>query len=254
MNKGFGRQNENEPANGRLRPTSLLTRSLGAMATAGLLFGSLVSPAHSCALALVVAMDGSSSVDAREHDLQLQGLARALQDPDVVEAIQNVGGIWFSSFEWSGRYQQSVQVDWSFLESDESVDLAAQKIFASGRGFTEFPTALGYALGFAAVHLRAVPQRCARHVIDVAGDGINNEGFAPASAYRAFGFEAITVNGLVIAGETPDPVAYYRDEVIRGPGAFIEVADGFEDYAAAMKRKLLREIGTDHYARLRTEQ
>lgn len=240
---------ENRPATGRLRPNNRLTRLPGLLAAAGLLFGSLVSPANSCALALVVAMDGSSSVDAREHDLQLRGLAHALKDPDVIEAIRNVGGIWFSSFEWSGRYQQSVQVDWSFLESVESVDLAAEKIFGSGRGFTDFPTALGYALGFAAVHLRAVPERCARHVVDVAGDGINNEGFAPASAYRAFGFEAITVNGLVIAGEQPDPVAYYRNEVIRGPGAFVEVADGFEDYATAMKRKLLREIGTGHYAR-----
>jgi Ca-activated chloride channel family protein len=132
--------------------------------------------------------------------------------------------------------------------------MAAEAIFASGRGFTDFPTALGYALGYAAVHLRGVPERCARHIIDVAGDGINNEGFAPAAAYRAFGFEAITVNGLVIAGEKPDPVTYYRNEVIRGPGAFVEVADGFEDYAAAMKRKLLREIGTGHYARLGPEE
>ncbi len=214
------------------------------------ILGAGILPGSACSLALVIAMDGSSSVDAGEHKLQINGLARALQDDDVVEAIQNVGGIWFSSFEWSGRYQQVVQVNWRFLEGREGIQETAEAITASGRGFDDFPTALGYALGYAAVHLKKVPERCARNVIDVAGDGVNNEGFGPASAYRAFGFEAITVNGLVIAGGEPDPVSYYRNKVIRGPGAFVEVADGYKDYATAMKRKLLREIGTGHYAKV----
>ena len=64
----------------------------------------------------------------------------------------------------------------------------------------------------------------------------------PLLAYRNFDFANVTVNGLVIKGADPDPVAYYRAEVIHGPGAFVEIAADFDDYEAAMKRKLLREI------------
>lgn len=220
------------------------------LAIIGLVSVTVPEPASACPLALIIAMDGSSSVDAREHALQLQGLAHALQDPEVVDAISSVGGIWFSSFEWSGRYQQVMQVDWSFLDGEESAKAAAAKLARSGRSFNEFPTALGYALGYAAIHLNKAPEKCARRVIDVAGDGVNNEGFGPASAYHAFPFEGIVVNGLAIKGARPDPVAYYRHSVIRGPGSFVEVASSFDDYASAMKRKLLREVGTSYYTEL----
>jgi Ca-activated chloride channel family protein len=85
-------------------------------------------------------------------------------------------------------------------------------------------------------------------VIDVSGDGVNNEGFEPKLAYRHFNFSDVTVNGLVIQGADPDPVAYYRAEVIRGPGAFVMVASDFVDYETAMKRKLLREINGAGFA------
>ena len=79
-------------------------------------------------------------------------------------------------------------------------------------------------------------------MIDVSGDGINNQGFSPALAYRHFPFQNITVNGLVILGHDAAVLRHYRDEVLRGPGAFLEVADGFEDFQRAMERKLFREI------------
>ena len=208
-------------------------------------------PAHACSLALVLAMDGSASVDEHEHALQLNGLADALQDPDVVQAIEAVGSIWVTSFEWSGRYQQLQQLGWSHLTDRKSAVVAAETIRSSPRGYTEFPTAIGYALGHAAVQLGAAPQPCARKVIDVAGDGINNDGFGPASAYKAFDFDGVTVNGLVIAGPGSAPVHYYRANVIRGPGAFVETASTYGDYAAAMKRKLLREIFGNGYAALK---
>ncbi|POF32328.1 DUF1194 domain-containing protein [Roseibium marinum] len=207
--------------------------------------------AFSCSLSLVLAMDGSASVDAREHDLQLNGLADALEDPEVVEAIEAVGGIWVTSFEWSGRYQQLLQLTWQNLADTQSAKRAAATLRRSPRGFTEFPTAIGYALGYASVSMQKAPEPCSRKVIDIAGDGINNEGFGPESAYRAFDFKDITVNGLVIAGQDTAPVSYYRNSVLRGPGAFIEVADDYEDYARAMKRKLLREIFGSGYAALR---
>ena len=195
-----------------------------------------------CGLSLVLALDVSSSVDPQEFDLQMGGLARALRDPEIVQSIVEAGGMQAMAFEWSGRDQAVDVVPWTFLTSEADVFAFAGAIESHRRGFDEFPTALGYALGHSAIRLDRAPLRCARAVVDVSGDGVNNEGYEPALAYKNFDFSNVTVNGLVITGEKPDPVAYYRRHVIRGPGAFVEVARDFSDYEAAMKRKLLREI------------
>lgn len=202
----------------------------------------LSQSAAACSLALVLAMDSSASVDAREHQLQINGLADAIRDPEVVDAIEIVGGIYLTSFEWSGRYQQVEQFGWRFINDETSAQNAAETLRTTQRGFTEFPTALGYALGHASILLDRAPAHCLRKVIDVAGDGINNDGFGPDSAYKAFNFADVTVNGLVVASPETTPVEYYYSSVIRGPGAFVEVAATYDDYAEAMKRKLIREI------------
>jgi len=211
-------------------------------AAAAAVFSAGPAAAQTCSLALVLAMDSSASVDTREYHLQINGLADAFHDPDVVNAIEAVGGIYVTSFEWSGRFQQVEHLGWSFVEDAQSARQVSGTLRKARRGYTEFPTALGYALGHAAVLMSQAPVACRRKVIDVAGDGINNDGFGPDSAYKAFNFKNITVNGLVIGGPDTTPVAYYATEVIRGPGAFVEVAHSHDDYAVAMKRKLIREI------------
>lgn len=228
-------------------------RGFGLSAAAGLLGGLAsalpTSPAKSdlhdagyCSLALVLALDASSSVDPREYQLQKQGLATALRDPEVRSVILTLGGVMLSAFEWSGRNQQVIVADWTLLANDADIEGFAAKLDRFERPYDEFPTALGYALGFAAVHLRRAPRNCGRRVIDIAGDGVHNEGFAPSDAYRNFDFAGVTVNGLVIKGSRPDPEPYYRQEVLFGPGAFLQITTGYNDYARAMKRKLLREI------------
>jgi len=181
-------------------------------------------------------------VDEREFDLQMQGLAGALRDPEIVQAIVGSGGIQIMAFEWSGRFQQVEVAPWSYLSTEADVLAFAGVIADHQCGFDDFPTALGYALGHAAAQLAGAPLTCLRQVVDMSGDGITNEGFGPGSAYDAFDFDGVTVNGLVIEGEYPDPVIYYREQVIRGPGAFVEIARDFADYQEAMRRKLLREI------------
>ena len=104
------------------------------------------------------------------------------------------------------------------------------------------PLGVVCARGFTAEGSGASAPDCARRVIDVSGDGINNQGFAPALAYKHFPFQGITVNGLVILGHDATVLRHYRDEVLRGPGAFLELAQGFEDFERAMGRKLFREI------------
>ena len=79
--------------------------------------------------------------------------------------------------------------------------------------------------------------------LDLSGDGVNNEGFPPSLAYENFDFSEITVNGLPITGHDDTVVTFYANEVVRGPGAFYEVADGFADFERAMRRKLEREMG-----------
>jgi hypothetical protein len=202
-----------------------------------------------CGLSLVLALDVSSSVTADEFALQTSGLARALRDPAVRRSIVAAGGIQVTALEWSGRNQQVDITSWSLLAADSDISTFADRIEAHQRAHYEFPTALGYALGYAATRLRKAPLDCTRSVIDVSGDGVNNEGFAPALAYRNFDFSNVTVNGLVIQGADPDPVAYYRAEVVHGPGAFVAIAADFSDYEAAMKRKLLREINGASIAR-----
>ena len=206
----------------------------------------LAGPVDACRLALVLAIDVSSSVDASEDQLQRAGLASALLDPDVEAAFFiSSDPVAVYVFEWSGRYNQQVLVDWTVVDKPSALFDVAQDIAASERLHDDFPTAMGYALGYAATELTRAPS-CLTQTIDMAGDGVNNDGFGPIDAYSAFPFDGVTVNGLVVngadfEGET-DLIPFFRNQVIRGPGAFVEIASGFDDYAAAMRRKLLREL------------
>ncbi len=200
------------------------------------------TPARPCALALLFALDVSASVDAGEYRLQRDGLATALRAPEVVEAILvQPGGIAIAAYEWSGRYQQDVMLPWTRVTDLASLTAAAERLGSARRSYAEFPTAIGYALGFGARMMGEAPP-CQRKVIDISGDGVGNEGFQPDAAYREFPFDGVTVNGLVVGAADSSLVAYYLENIPHGPGAFVEVATDFADYEAAMKRKLLREL------------
>lgn len=199
--------------------------------------------ASECRLALVLALDVSASVDADEYDLQRLGLAAALDAADVRGAIlRGQGGdVALSVFEWSGRYQQETHLDWTLLRSHADIDRAVVALGGMTRSYEDYPTSVGQALGYASSLLRDGPD-CDRRVIDMSGDGVNNYGYGPAEAYRHFPLQDVQVNGLVILGDDPEVEAFYRREVIRGPGAFVELSAGFEGFRAAMTRKLFREI------------
>ncbi|NHQ73327.1 DUF1194 domain-containing protein [Roseovarius gahaiensis] len=196
-----------------------------------------------CRLALVLAVDMSSSVDDVEYRLQRTGLAVALNAPDVRHAILQGGQgyVALAAYEWSGRYKQRVLLDWLALRGPDDIDRAVAALARGDRAERMHPTAMGYGLGYGAQMLQRGPD-CARRVIDVSGDGVNNEGFGPRLAYKHFPLSGVTVNGLVILGHDPEVLDFYRSQVIRGRNAFVEVATGFEDFEAAMARKLYREI------------
>lgn len=201
----------------------------------------LPGSAQACKLALILALDVSSSVDGLEYALQRDGLAAALESPDVVEAITQDGPIALAIYEWSGRNQSVIVQDWTMLEDRSGVAQVATQLRQQERSYRRFPTALGYALGFGAGLFQTAPQ-CERKVIDVSGDGMTNDGFGPQHAYRHFPFDGVTVNGLVVLGADPSVLEHYEMEVIRGPGAFVEIAYGFEEFEDTMARKLYREI------------
>ena len=214
----------------------------------GLFGGACVvaAPAEACRLALVLAMDVSSSVDATEDQLQRGGLAAALIAPEVQDAFfVSPDPVALLIFEWSGRYNQEDLIDWVLIETPADLVAVAETIANSKRSHNDFPTAMGHALGHAAIRLTEAPD-CLFKTIDIAGDGENNDGFGPAEAYGAFPFDSVTVNGLVVnAAEFESEtqlIPFFRDQVIRGPGSFIEIANGFDDYAVAMQRKLIREL------------
>lgn len=197
-----------------------------------------------CRLALLVALDISSSVDPIEDRLQRQGLARALVAEEVQRAILALPGepMALAIYEWSGRYQQDTLLGWTLLESRADIEAASTRIATSQRSYADFPTAMGFALGHAATLFGAAPD-CLFRTIDLSGDGINNDGFGPDLAYANFALDDVTVNGLAIQGSDDEVVAFYREHLQRGPGSFVEVADGFEDFEHAMTRKLVRELG-----------
>ena len=202
-----------------------------------------LAQAQACRLALVLALDVSSSVDAVEYDLQRAGLAAALDAPEVRHAILNggQGAVALAVFEWSGFFQHKLHLDWTLLSSHADIDAAVQVLAGMQRSHDEFPTAAGQALGYGATLLERGPD-CARKVIDMSGDGVNNYGYGPEAAYRNFPFAGVTVNGLVVTGQDPDVFRFYTEKVLRGPGAFVLTANGFEDFRAAMARKLYREV------------
>ncbi|PYG33069.1 DUF1194 domain-containing protein [Pelagimonas varians] len=201
----------------------------------------LAVAAQTCPLALVLAQDVSSSVDENEYILQRDGLAAALQSEDVKAAILGNGGIALAVYEWSGRRQSVVVLDWVMLRSTADIMAASDHLRTAKRSNHRFPTALGYALGFGAGLMAKAPP-CNRKVIDLSGDGITNDGFWPALAYKHFPFDGITVNALAVLGADPDVVDHFTYEVLRGPGAFLETSAGYEGYERAMTRKLYREI------------
>lgn len=195
-----------------------------------------------CRLALALAVDVSRSIDAQDYVIQTDGLAGALSDKEVRAAIFGPeGDVALAIYYWSGRGYQDLVQDWVILDSPEALDAAIWEVRRTPRPAAPLATALGDALSYGLDLMGDAPD-CDRRVIDVAGDGRNNDGISVARTYEREDFSGIVVNGLAVGEHEADIVAYYQDEVIRGPGAFVELAPRQSDYPQALRRKLLREL------------
>ncbi|NRB33460.1 MAG: DUF1194 domain-containing protein [Rhodobacteraceae bacterium] len=196
--------------------------------------------ALSCDLALVLAVDVSGSVDSREYRVQMDGLAEALRDPLVSEALVR-SQARLALLQWTGGGRQRVTEDWTAMVDFEAVDRFASVMAEEKRVWRNFSTAVGEALEESMAML-ATQTDCARHVIDLSGDGRNNEGIEPAALRGQLRARNITVNALAIEASVPELTAWFFENVLTGPGAFVETAPTYADYPDAIRRKLLREI------------
>jgi hypothetical protein len=203
----------------------------------------LAAPARAdCRLALALAVDVSRSIDAQDYVIQTDGLAGALQDREVRAAIFGPEGkVALAIYYWSGRGYQDLVQPWVILDSPEALDAAIWEIRRTPRPEAPLATALGDALSYGLELMSDAPP-CERRVIDVAGDGRNNDGISVARTYEREDFTGITVNGLAVGEHEAGITDYYAEEVIRGPGAFVEVAPRQTDYPEVIRRKLLREL------------
>jgi len=208
----------------------------------GLTTGLVQAEDTHCGLALVLAADVSSSIDADEYTLQMNGLARAFRNQRLQDALLGLKSdvVVATVVQWSGYSHQTQDVPWTRLDSESALSGFAAAIAKVPRGAHDQPTALAKGLEFSAKLLRDMP--CTRQVIDFSGDGVTNWAVEPSYFAERGVFDGMTINGLVIKGATPDPEPYYREHVARGPGAFVMVADRYEDYPEAILEKLLREI------------
>ena len=194
----------------------------------------------------MLAMDVSSSVDEEEDRLQRQGLASALLAPEVQDAFFVTSDpVAVLVFEWSGRYNQVDLTGWQLIQTQTDLARLSATISQSRRSHNDFPTAMGYAISYAALRFQDAPV-CATRTIDISGDGVNNDGFGPPIAYDTHPLDDVTVNGLVINGGEFESetllIPFYNTQVKKGPGAFVEIANGFADFENTMRRKLIREL------------
>ncbi len=203
--------------------------------------------ARACEIAVLLAVDVSTSVDEGEYQLQAAGHAAAFRDPSVISAILDRDGVKVAMMHWSGEYYQKMRVGWTLLDSEAAIADFASRIGAVAREPFLLETAIGEALRVGGGALAGAAD-CAKQVIDVSGDGANNDGIQPEPIRDALAARGVTINAVVIdhgmgaIDAEPDPVTYFRLSVIGGRRAFIVIADGFEDYARAFRLKLLREL------------
>ena len=204
-----------------------------------ILTGFLPAPVLSCGLALALAVDVSGSVDPGEYRLQMQGLAQALLDATVSEAlVRSEAAVML--VQWTGQSRQEVTVPWIRIHSFSDVESLAERISTAPRRWRNFSTAIGDALTFTMSQWDSAP-RCIRNIMDVSGDGVSNEGIEPLDAHPALKAAGITVNALAIEGDGTDLTAYFRENVIHGDSAFVVTANSFEDYPSRIRMKLARE-------------
>lgn len=212
------------------------------MRSLALCLGLAAPPAVACDVALVLAVDVSGSVDPRDYRIQMDGLAQALADPQVAEALYRADA-QVMLIQWTGTSRQTVSIPWTRIDSYEAAQELAVAVAEVPRAWRNFSTAIGEALEMAIAAFDA-PEvvGCRDRVIDVSGDGFSNEGAPPEDVRHWAVARGITINALAIEETEAGLTAYFRSYVIAGQNAFAMRAATFADYPDRIRAKLLREL------------
>jgi Protein of unknown function (DUF1194) len=206
---------------------------------------------------LVLAADVSRSVTEPKFRLQREGAAAAIAHPDVLHAIRSGPHrrIAVCFVEWAAAGMQTVIVDWTAIGSEADARGFGNRLIETPRSFMG-PTSIAGAIDFSLHQIERAPFAADRRVIDISGDGTNNNGRLVVDARDEALARNVTINALVILtppGESFRPEhtnppggleTYFRDNVIGGPGAFTIVAESHADFGRALTKKLIQEIAS----------
>lgn len=201
---------------------------------------------------LVLAVDGSGSIDDIEFHLQRKGYARAITHPLVLNAIR--GGefrrIAVLFVEWGAPESVETIVDWTVIRDAATAKAFADRLVAAPRKVFGY-NSISAAIAYSTKQIRSNAYEGKQKIIDISGDGPQING-PPLQVVRAAALEAgITINGLAIKTRTGTSFrssfgvpleVHYRQEVIGGPGAFVMTADEDTPFEEVILSKLVREI------------
>lgn len=202
--------------------------------------------------ALVLAVDSSGSIDADEFSLQKEGIAQAITNARVLDAVRSGPHrrIAIAYVEWGGPGTAQTVVGWHIVSGKDSADEFAAKVVAAQRSYQSY-NAIGDAIDHGVELLKACPCKPTRRVIDISGDNADMRSLRPAPVARdAAVAQRITINALAVlssggSGGHPDLVGYYETNVIGGRGAFVIAAKGREDFIRALREKMILEVAWD---------
>jgi hypothetical protein len=203
-------------------------------------------------VALVLAVDVSRSMSAMELEIQRDGYAAALNHPDVIRAIGQgaYGRIAVTMFEWAGNNTIREVFDWTLVETGADADRLSA-IVGKSQPVGMRRTSISGAILHALRRLEEAPVDGFRKVIDISGDGPNNQGQPVLAAREIALANRIVINGLpLMTSDGPgsgfniaDLDAYYSECVIGGPGSFLVPVTSWDQFPEAIRRKLILEIG-----------
>jgi hypothetical protein len=203
-------------------------------------------------LALALAIDISGSIDPDEAKLQREGYVQAFRDPVFRKAILggSHGRIAVAYYEWSDAWVQRLLIDWTLLDSEAAIEAFTTRLANAPISIAR-RTSISGAIRYAIPLFGRSPYEAERKVLDISGDGSNNDGgLVTDMRYEALK-ERIVINGLPIMNDRPNPFGfpnetdldrYYLHCVTGGPRSFVEVARNFEDFPRAVRKKLLQEV------------
>ena len=200
---------------------------------------------------LVLAVDVSYSMDMDELAVQREGYAQAIVSKEFLQALKSLpnGRISVTYFEWAASSDQKIIIPWRLIDGPETADAVADEILKTPIRRAS-RTSISGAIYFALPLFEADPYRGLRRVIDISGDGPNNNG-APVIGARDMALsKGITINGLPIMVKEPSYSTmdienldwYYEDCVIGGPGSFVVSIKDRDKFKEAIRTKLLLEV------------